>query len=131
MARPAAGGPSRHHQIPADETLLSPGKVFAIPYAVTRLGLSVIDARIIQQLPARSPARHAFDRGLGLADCVAGRVMGNERIRCIGQDRIDQAGNYPHRPEVVGMSRRTHQRYATTRPARRRTSSTTEETNRA
>jgi hypothetical protein len=101
-----------------DRRFFAAFKTVSVPYAVTRFALSVFDNHFVQRLPTRSSPRRAFDQGLGRADCLAGRVMANERIHEIGRDRIDQAGHYFNAPtSKVVTALGARQRYALTRPA--------------
>lgn len=62
----------------------------AIPYEIARLPLTVVDSTLADRLPETSAPRVTFDRALGSADRIAGRLTGNRSLARRGAERLDR-----------------------------------------
>jgi hypothetical protein len=114
--------------------MTTPRELLAVPFALARVPLYIVDTQLIARLPRRSGSRLALDCGLGAVDVWAGRILGNEAISASGLTRLAAAlrahyaqagparvsGVRPEHTEAI-----TRRSYATTRPTRNaRTSAT-------
>jgi hypothetical protein len=70
------------------------GKAVAVPYALARVPLAVLDRWVVRRLPSRSRGRTVFDHGLGVADHWAGLMLADDLIRDAGWRRIEEAGSF-------------------------------------
>lgn len=62
----------------------------SLPYRIARLPLVLVDSRLSDVLPETSAPRVTFDRALGSADKLAGRLTGDREIARRGTERLDR-----------------------------------------
>lgn len=97
----------------------------AVPFALARVPLAVIDRQLTKCLPAGSRRLAAFDTGLGSLDLWAGHLLrddviashGYARLATVKPQRTELTG--PHSAQLPAAPRRasTTTSYAHTRPA--------------
>jgi hypothetical protein len=94
--------------------------LIALPYALVRVPLSYLDAKLFRRLPENAELRIVFDQTVGGIDLWAGQLLGVEAISRNGLARVQNAGG---RMAALGSGRRPAaqpawpRNYADTRPS--------------
>lgn len=82
--------------------------LIALPYRVVRTPLAIVDFQLARRLPENSQARVLFERTLGTADHLAGRLLRDESLARMGADHRTDAARVAERSAAKQEARTAH-----------------------